>query len=169
MIATWTFGILLVLTPGIIDWSAGWWHVKLAAVLLLSGLHGVLSRWRRDFLADRNRRPQRFYRIANEVPTAAAGRDRDHGDRAAVLTASSHSNLLTFRRARPNWPVDGGWPIRLASGLPPSGRRATAARILPPDGTEPGHRSTMVGNDIPGIPPPSRIINRTLRPCISPN
>ena len=69
MIATWSFGILLVLTPGVIDWGAGWWHVKLAAVLLLSGFHGELSRWRRAFLEDRNRRPARFYRIANEVPT----------------------------------------------------------------------------------------------------
>ena len=59
MIATWTFGILLVLTPGIIDWSAGWWHVKLAMVLLMSGFHGAMSRWRRDFLEDRNTRPQR--------------------------------------------------------------------------------------------------------------
>ena len=32
MIATWCFGVLLVLTPGIINWSAGWWHVKLTAV-----------------------------------------------------------------------------------------------------------------------------------------
>jgi protoporphyrinogen IX oxidase len=69
MIATWVFGILLVLTPGVIDWSAGWWHVKLLAVLLLSGFHGAASKWRRDFLEDRNRRPQRFYRIANEIPT----------------------------------------------------------------------------------------------------
>jgi putative membrane protein len=69
MIATWTFGILLALTPGIIDWSMSWWRVKLAMVVLLSGFHGALSRWRRDFLEDRNRRPQRFYRIANEVPT----------------------------------------------------------------------------------------------------
>jgi putative membrane protein len=69
MIATWVFGILLVLTPGMIDWSAGWWQVKLAAVVLLSGFHGAASRWRRDFLEDRNTRPQRFYRIANEVPT----------------------------------------------------------------------------------------------------
>jgi putative membrane protein len=52
-----------------IDWSAGWWQVKLAAVVLLSGFHGAASRWRRDFLEDRNTRPQRFYRIANEVPT----------------------------------------------------------------------------------------------------
>jgi putative membrane protein len=28
-----------------------------------------LSRWRRDFAADRNKRSARFYRIANEVPT----------------------------------------------------------------------------------------------------
>lgn len=69
MIATWLFGILLVLTPGIIDWSWGWWHVKLLAVILMSGFHGMLSAWRRDFLLDRNTRPQRFYRIANEVPT----------------------------------------------------------------------------------------------------
>jgi len=69
MIATWTFGILLVLTPGIITWPAGWWHVKLAMVLLMSGFHGAMSGWRRAFLEDRNRRSQRFYRIANEVPT----------------------------------------------------------------------------------------------------
>lgn len=69
MIVTWTCGILLVLTPGVLDWGSGWWHVKLAAVVLLAGFHGMLSRWRRDFLADRNVRPQRFYRLANEVPT----------------------------------------------------------------------------------------------------
>jgi protoporphyrinogen IX oxidase len=69
MIATWTFGILLVLTPGVIDWSAGWWHVKLAAVILMSGLHGAFAKWRRDFLHDRNSRSARFYRIANEIPT----------------------------------------------------------------------------------------------------
>jgi putative membrane protein len=69
MIAVWVFGLLLVLTPGVIDWHAGWWHVKLTLVILLSGFHGALSKWRRDFLEDRNTRPQRFYRIANEVPT----------------------------------------------------------------------------------------------------
>lgn len=69
MIATWTFGILLVLMPGVLDWGWGWWHVKLAAVILLSGVHGMLSHWRRDFLADRNVRSQKFYRVANEVPT----------------------------------------------------------------------------------------------------
>ncbi|MBV8616215.1 MAG: CopD family protein, partial [Acetobacteraceae bacterium] len=50
-------------------WSWGWWHVKLAAVIAMLGLHGAFSRWRKEFLHDRNRRPQRFYRIANEAPT----------------------------------------------------------------------------------------------------
>lgn len=69
MISTWSFGTLLVLTPGVIDWHAGWWHVKLLAVLLMSGFHGAMSKWRRDFLEDRNTRSHKFYRIANEVPT----------------------------------------------------------------------------------------------------
>jgi putative membrane protein len=69
MIASWVFGGLMAVTPGAIDWDSGWWHVKLACVILMSGMHGGLSRWRRDFLADRNMRSQRFYRIANEVPT----------------------------------------------------------------------------------------------------
>jgi putative membrane protein len=70
MIATWTLGILLVLTPGVVDATHdGWLHVKLVAVLLLSGFTGAAGKWRREFLQDRNRRPARFYRIANEVPT----------------------------------------------------------------------------------------------------
>jgi protoporphyrinogen IX oxidase len=68
MMATWTFGILLVLTPGVIDWSAGWWHVKLTCVVLMSGFHDAMSKWRREFMEDRNTRSQKFYRIANEVP-----------------------------------------------------------------------------------------------------
>ena len=69
MIATWIFGILLVLTPGVIDWTSGWWHVKLTAVLLMSGFHGAMSKWRREFMEDRNKRSHRYYRFANEVPT----------------------------------------------------------------------------------------------------
>ena len=69
MIATWCFGLFLVATPGIVDWSAGWWHLKLLCLILMSGVHGVLSVRRRDFLADRNTKPQRYFRILNEVPT----------------------------------------------------------------------------------------------------
>jgi putative membrane protein len=69
MIATWVFGILLVLTPGVIDWHSGWWHAKLTAVVLMTGFNGAMSRWRRNFMEDANTRTERFYRIANEVPT----------------------------------------------------------------------------------------------------
>lgn len=69
MIAAFVFGGLLLATPGLIDWSDGWVWVKASAVLAMSGMHGFLARWRKDFEADRNGRPARFYRIANEVPT----------------------------------------------------------------------------------------------------
>jgi len=69
MIATWCFGILLVLTPGAVDWHAAWWWTKLISVILMSGFHGACSKWRKNFLNDANVKPERFYRIANEVPT----------------------------------------------------------------------------------------------------
>jgi putative membrane protein len=69
MIATWVFGVLLVLTPGVVQWASIWWPAKLLCVVLMSGFHGAASKWRKDFLEDRNTKPQRFYRLANEVPT----------------------------------------------------------------------------------------------------
>ena len=69
MIGTWIFGLLLAFTPGIIDSATLWFPIKLAAVLAMSGFHGALTAQRRAFLEDRNIRPQRYYRIANEIPT----------------------------------------------------------------------------------------------------
>ncbi len=69
MTATYIFGLLLALTPGVVDWSAGWIYAKLAAVLALTVFHVLLARWRRDFAADRDRHSARFYRFINEVPT----------------------------------------------------------------------------------------------------
>jgi putative membrane protein len=67
MIVTWLAGLYLVWAG---HWyAAGWFHAKFLLVLLLSGVHGFLSRAVRDFAADRNRRSQKFYRIINEVPT----------------------------------------------------------------------------------------------------
>jgi len=70
MILVFLLGILLFLDRGPGIWTEGWWHVKLAAVLVLSGLHGWLSRWRRAFAEDRNTKSARFYKIVNEVPAA---------------------------------------------------------------------------------------------------
>lgn len=69
MLASFVFGIALLLTPGLLSWSAPWLWAKLVMVLLLAALHGVMMRWRKDFAADRNTRSERFYRVANEVPT----------------------------------------------------------------------------------------------------
>ena len=68
MSATFIFGIVLLLTPGIVDWGAGWIWVKLTFVAALSAIHGLYSNWRRAFAEDRNRHSARVYRIANEVP-----------------------------------------------------------------------------------------------------
>ena len=64
---TWLAGLYLAWDGG--WYMQGWFHAKFALVLAMSGIHGALSRWVRDFAADRNTRPARFYRIANEVPT----------------------------------------------------------------------------------------------------
>jgi len=69
MIAVYVFGILLLLTPGIVEWSRGWIWAKLALVAALTAYHHLLGRWRKEFAEDRNPRPQRFYRAVNEVPT----------------------------------------------------------------------------------------------------
>src|ERR1700687_681693 len=54
MIARWLFGLILALSA-LIDWSAdGWFHAKLALVLLLSAFHGLLAKWTKDFALDRN-------------------------------------------------------------------------------------------------------------------
>ena|SRR5579863_4459470 len=69
LIATLVFGGLLAVTPGAIDWHAGWIYTKLVLVVVLTAIHYCLSRWRRDFAEDRNQHTARFYRVVNEVPT----------------------------------------------------------------------------------------------------
>ncbi len=68
MIATWALGLWLYVSLG--DYSDIWMHIKFAGVIGLTVAHGLMARWRKDFEADRNVRPDIFYRIANEVPTA---------------------------------------------------------------------------------------------------
>ncbi|HTK12308.1 MAG TPA: protoporphyrinogen oxidase HemJ [Xanthobacteraceae bacterium] len=67
MIATWILGLLLA-------WEGGWYrspwlHAKILLVLAMSGVHGMLARYVKNFAADRNTKSQRFYRLINEVPT----------------------------------------------------------------------------------------------------
>jgi putative membrane protein len=74
MIATWILGLWLAWQgpDSHYGWfNFGWLQVKLALVVILSGVHGLFARWVRAFAADRNQHSQRFYRIINEVPTVA--------------------------------------------------------------------------------------------------
>jgi putative membrane protein len=66
MAAVWILGLTLAYTLDI--WGQGWFHLKLLLVIIMSGLHGMLSRYRRDFEHGQNTKTQRFYRIVNEVP-----------------------------------------------------------------------------------------------------
>ncbi|TNE35328.1 MAG: protoporphyrinogen oxidase HemJ [Alphaproteobacteria bacterium] len=69
MISTLIFGVLLLGTPGLVDFTDFWIWIKLAAVFLMGWVHGNLSRWRKDFERDENTRPAKFYRMVNEIPT----------------------------------------------------------------------------------------------------
>jgi len=67
MIVTWIMGLWLAYSAGF--FVAPWLHTKLLLVLVLSGVHGFLARLVKDFAADRNVRPAKFFRLLNEVPT----------------------------------------------------------------------------------------------------
>ena len=66
MVASWVLGLWLAYDTGY--FRSGWFHAKLALVLMLSGLHGFMVRWVRDFARDQNRHSEKFYRIINELP-----------------------------------------------------------------------------------------------------
>lgn len=68
MIAVWVLGPLLAFLPPSGGWLQGWLIAKFALVAALTGAHHAFARWRKDFERDANTRPQRFYRIWNEVP-----------------------------------------------------------------------------------------------------
>lgn len=69
MISTYISGLGLIFTPGLIIWNEGWLHAKLFLVLILSAVHGLMARYRKDFNKDQNTKTQKFYRVLNEVPT----------------------------------------------------------------------------------------------------
>lgn len=71
MISTWFFGLLLVFTPGVVDWSAIWPWAKAAGIITLTWFHHWLGLRRKDFVSGTNRFSGRTYRMMNELPTLA--------------------------------------------------------------------------------------------------
>ena len=67
MLASWLFGLLLAWQLD--AWLDNWFLIKLAFVLAMTVFHMIAARWVREFAGDQNTRPQKFYRIVNEIPT----------------------------------------------------------------------------------------------------
>ncbi len=68
MIITWVLGLLLLMSNTALM-EQGWMHAKLTLVILMSVLHMVFSKWRKNFANDQNTRSAKFYKIWNEAPT----------------------------------------------------------------------------------------------------
>jgi len=70
MLASWVLGLALISMLGVEAFrDSHWLAVKLALVVVLSGLHLLLIRHLRAFTRDQNRHSARYFRILNEVPT----------------------------------------------------------------------------------------------------
>ena len=67
MIAVWITGPMLAWVQGV--YLEPWFLAKMVLVIVMSGFHGNLGKWRKEFASDSNTRPAKFYRMANEFPT----------------------------------------------------------------------------------------------------
>ena len=69
MIVSWIFGILLIHTIGIDNFSSFWLQLKLLFVIILTIYHFFLFQCLRKFATNANSFSPKFYRIINEIPT----------------------------------------------------------------------------------------------------
>ena len=65
--AAWILGLSMAWLGDL--WSQHWFQAKLLLLVFMQIVHAFYAHWRRHFEADANRRPARFYRIANEATT----------------------------------------------------------------------------------------------------
>ena len=71
MLLAWLMGLMLAITPGMIDFSQSWPWVKLAGIILLTWFHFWLAGRRREIVAGTCHLSARAFRILNELPTLA--------------------------------------------------------------------------------------------------
>lgn len=69
MIASFLFGGLLLLIPGVYQSGSGWLHAKLSLVFILAGFHGYLVSSHKRFARGEYKHQASFYRVLNEIPT----------------------------------------------------------------------------------------------------
>jgi putative membrane protein len=68
MISSYVFGLLTAYIYGFVALGM-WFHLKMFAILLMTIFHGFLAKWRKDFEKGKNIHSEKFYRMANEIPT----------------------------------------------------------------------------------------------------
>ncbi|MEM9170821.1 MAG: protoporphyrinogen oxidase HemJ [Pseudomonadota bacterium] len=67
LVAVWVLaGLMIAANPVLL--KTGWFHVKLACVLGISGVHGFYAASQRRFEQDDRPRTERFWRMINEAP-----------------------------------------------------------------------------------------------------
>jgi putative membrane protein len=67
MAASWLFGILMLVANSALL-QAGWMHGKLLLVFIMTGMHHIYMRWRKQFENDERVHSGKFYRLWNEAP-----------------------------------------------------------------------------------------------------
>ena len=68
MVLSFILGVtMLMLNPTLLE--EGWMQYKILTLVLMTGVHAMLARWRRFFETDNNSFSPKFFRVINEVPT----------------------------------------------------------------------------------------------------
>jgi len=69
MLATWFFGLTLLVTPGIAGFGVSYWiYLKILCVIAMTGYHIWLGKRQDDFESGANTIASKTYRMLNEVP-----------------------------------------------------------------------------------------------------
>ena len=71
MMVAWACGILMAVTPSVIDWTAIWPWSKIIGIIVMTWFHFWVKARLVDFKEAKNDRTGRQYRLMNEVPTLA--------------------------------------------------------------------------------------------------
>ena len=67
MVVSWVMGLWIAVAMDL--FTQPWFHAKLAMVVGMTVSHFYLARCKTAFAEDRNTKPEKFYRIFNEIPT----------------------------------------------------------------------------------------------------
>lgn len=67
MLAAWIFGLWAAVNAG--AFSETWFQVKFLLVVAMTAAHMFFAKCRKDFENGTNSRSEKFFRLANEIPT----------------------------------------------------------------------------------------------------